>query len=60
MPVAAIRIIDNDLIRQVEAEREKRNDSTITKTAQKLLSERLAQLEVRRDEEKKAAAPSAA
>lgn len=40
-----LRITDPHLISLVESEREKRGDSTATKTAGRLIVERLAQLE---------------
>jgi hypothetical protein len=41
-----LRITDPYIRQQVEAERVRRGDSTATKTAARLISERLAQLEV--------------
>jgi hypothetical protein len=44
--VTNIRIVDRFLLAQIEAEQQRREDSTPTKTAQKLISERLAQIEM--------------
>lgn len=42
------RITDPYLLQQLEDEREARGDSTVTKTAGRLITERLAQLELNR------------
>lgn len=48
MPATEIRITDPYIIGQVEAERDSRGDSTSTKTAARLITERLTQLELDR------------
>lgn len=48
MPPSDVRITDPFILRQVESERRKRGDATGSKTACRLISERLAQLEITR------------
>lgn len=52
MPVTAIRISDPRLIKAIEAEQQKSDEGTPTKTAQRLITERLAQLELRDQQHK--------
>lgn len=47
MAVTAIRIADPHLLKAIEAEQKKTGEGTPTKTAQRLITERLAQLELR-------------
>jgi hypothetical protein len=52
--VSDIRITDPYLVRQISAEQEKQGDATATKTAGRLILERLRELEL----ERKVMAPS--